>query len=215
MSRAGRPALSESTTRRLPFDFTGCLVERVRWGGTQFDAVVALNTTELERRAAFELGPVLDYQLLDALATLPLGRPMRWDQIDPIQAAVLDCAPAGVVEATSTQVTNWLSPPVGLIGLFVVADHWRALAKIGTFGRVAPSGVVVRHVPTAMGEAVGAARNAGLGLAVLDADEPRSVVGPRPRIVHTTGRRRILEVVFGQWRRHTTRMPANSHQEAS
>lgn len=215
MSGVGPLAATEITRPCLPFGFDGCLVEGVRWGGTRFDAVVALNPAEIERRAAFNLGPVLDFQLLDALSSLPVGQSMGWDQIDPIRAAVLDCAPAGVVESTSADVTNWLAPPVQLTGVFVVADHWRALARIGTFGRVAPSGVVVRHVPSALEEAVGAARTAGLGLAVLDADEPRSVVGPNASVVHTTGRRRILEVVFGQWCRHTTRMPANSHQALS
>lgn len=215
MRSAGRADTKEITTGCLPFGFDGLLVERVSWGGTRFDAVVALNTSEIERRAAFELGPVLDFQLLDALSTLPLGQPMGWDQIDPIRAAVLDCAPPGVVESTSTQVTNRLAAPVQLVGVFVVADHWRALGRIGTFGRVAPSGVVVRHAPSAMHDAVGAARGAGLGLAVLEADQPRAVVRPNATIVHTTGRRRILEVVFGQWRRHTTRMPANLHQDLS
>jgi hypothetical protein len=128
-----------------------------------------------------------------------------------LRAAVLDCAPPGVVDATPTHVTCRLAPPLDLVGTFVVANHWRALGRIGAFSRVAPCGVVVRHRPQAMNDAVSMACSAGLGLAVIEADRPQDLVNPSTFPIPTTGRRRVLEVVFGQWRRQATGMPANLH----
>lgn len=199
---------------RLPFAFEGQLATGVRWAGTRFDAVVRPDWEEIERRREASLGAVLDFQLLQALSLLSGQTPLPWDQVDPIVAAVLDCAPPGTIEATSDQVQLLLRPPVELVGVFTISDHWHAMKQVGVLARTAPTGIVVRGYPDRLDEGIALANRFGLGLALLEDHEPIPVVAPTTTAYHTMGRRRIVEVVFKRWLSQTG-MPANSHQASS
>lgn len=198
----------------LPFGFEGVLVRGVRWADQRFNAVILLQRQEVLRRQAIGVGAVVDFELLDALSHLPLNEPVAWSEVDPMVAAVLDCAPSGLVARTTRFVQSLLAAPIHLVGLFTVADHWRALQKVGMLAATAPTGVVVRHKPRELQTAKHHATRYGLGLAVLSDTACRGLVSPADPRGQSIGYRRLQEVIYGRWL-DQTRIPANSHQAAN
>lgn len=195
--------------RSLPFGFAGEVVEHVRWAGTNFNAVVHVNLDEVRRRQAVGLGHILDFQLLEATSTLPYQQPVNWDDIDPVVAAVLDCAPEGVVDVTTDTATLVMRTPLELTGVYTVSSHEDALRRVGLLARVAPTGVVLRQHPRErLPQAVDVASRFGLGLSVLEDGVLRPMTAPTSTPQPGIGRTRVLEAVYGRWLRQTG-IPAN------
>jgi hypothetical protein len=67
-------------------------------------AVVRPDREEVRRRARTGLGAVLDYDVTDRLAELPVDWPVPRDELDPVAIRLLGTAPPGVVEDTGTAV---------------------------------------------------------------------------------------------------------------
>lgn len=193
----------------LPFGLDGCVVPNINWAGSRFQAIVDVNRAEVRRREQIGLGPVIDFETLDAVATLPLGIPVPWSAIDPVLAAVLDCVHPGVARRTPADVTRVLAQPLRLIAILKVVDHWRASRTLRVFARHSPTLVVARHRPRALADAVDYAQRSGVGLAVLQGDRPEDLVAPATHAVPSLARDRLIEVVFRAWVRHGIGTPAN------
>jgi hypothetical protein len=197
-----------------PFGFRGIVVPAVNWAGTRFHAVVRPNWGEICRREHHGLGPITDHALLGALDSLPTGTEVSWQTIDPVVAAFLDCVPEGIVEASDTWVRVDLQPPLELVGAFAVSRHWGAINRVGVVVTAAPTGVVIRHRPRRLDEAMSRARRFGVGLAMRAQSGDEILTWPTRRTRPSRSRRRLLEILYEKWR-YGTGTPMTSHHEVS
>jgi hypothetical protein len=197
-----RPSL---TAAAALLGFEGDLVERVQFANKQVIAIARVDEAELTRRAQAGLGPVLDYRLVEALASLPLGLPVSWEEIDPIVRAVLDCAPPGVLRATPAQVERLVRPAVRVTGVLTVTRDWRTgVNTVGILAGHALPGLVLPYRPRDTEPILARASRFGIGVVSRDRQEGwhlllaarrarRADLGPR----HW----RFLETVYATWRR--------------
>jgi hypothetical protein len=183
----------------VPFEFPGEPIHSFGWAGTRFDAVVVPNTQEIERRASVGLTPIVDVPLLRACGSLPAGIEVRWEDLDPIVAAVLDCAPDGVVDRSSRSVRRVLAAPLSLVGVYLVTRSWRALGRIGFMASAAPTGVICLRRPRDLEAARHTARRSGLGLGIRTAGRDCVLVAPRNRARPSVVRDLLVERLFAAW----------------
>jgi hypothetical protein len=98
--------------RRVGSGFKGEVVPGVGFAGTRVTPVIQPDPMEVRRREQTGLGAVLDFDLTDRLAELPVDWPVPRDDLDPATQRLLDTAPPGVVEETATAVICRWRPAV-------------------------------------------------------------------------------------------------------
>lgn len=196
--------LDEAGRVAAAFGFAGELVPGIRWAGSDCTAVVRLDHAEIARREAAGLG-VLEharhYQLVEVLFELPLGIPVPWADLDPVRAAELDGAPAGVVCRTAEAVERLWRPALTITGLLTIADNTRqGLRRVGILAPDAPRAVATRRRPRRATRA--RAEQLGIGVAVTDNEGRWQVlVAPHRHLVSPGPRHwRLLELVYDLWR---------------
>lgn len=192
------------------------IIRDVHWAGTVFDAVVRPDHWEIRRRRRVGLAPVLDFTLLRALALLPYGHAVPWRDLDPVCAAILDCAPPGTVTCSVEAVRNDVRPALDLVCVFRVAASWRAMRRLAVMSPAAPTGVIATQKPRVPEDAMRTASRHGLGFGLLKKDGSASWVTPpamtaRPGIART----RLLEILLHAWDPHATGTPITSHHARS
>jgi hypothetical protein len=197
-----RPSLTAAASL---LGFEGDLVERVQFANKQVTAIVQIDEAEVERRTQTGLGPVLDYRLMEALAGLPLDLPVSWEQIDPIVRAVLDCAPSGVLRATSAQVERLLRPAVQVTGILTSTRDWRTgVNTVGLLAGHARPGLVLPYRPRDAEPILVRAGQFGIGVVSRDRQGGWQLLraARRARQADLGPRHwRFLETVYATWRR--------------
>lgn len=203
-ARAARPQPSLTAAAEL-LGFEGDLVERVQFANKQVTAIVQVDESELERRTQAGLGPVLDYRLVEALASLPLDLPVPWEEIDPIVRAVLDCAPPGVLRATSARVERLLRPAVQVTGILTSTRDWRTgVNTVGLLAGHARPGLVLSYRPRDAEPILARAGQFGIGVVSRDRQGGwQLLLAARRARQPDLGPRhwRFLETVYATWRR--------------
>jgi hypothetical protein len=154
--------------------------------GGQLLALSRIDRSEAHRRQACDLGPVIDRPLLEALAGLPLGEPVRWDDLDPLAQVVLDGAPAGCVDASAATVTRLYTPVLDPVMFIAALAGERSVQEISLFAADTQRLLVGEKPPAA--KVAQEARQLGIGLALasrhdLEVVQPasRRFVKPGPR----------------------------------
>jgi hypothetical protein len=163
--------------------FDGQVVAGVRFVGVRVAAVVQPDHQEITRRAAAGLGildAVEDYDLVDALAGLPAQHPVPWAEVDLAARIELDCAPPGVVHATSTHVRRLWRPAVQVTGVLVVARDWQVgIYQAGAIPAEVPRALaLLRHPRHRPGRLLQAAGQEGLGVLVDEDGRWRRLLAP-------------------------------------
>ena len=122
------------------FGFDGDVVPGVGFAGTTVTAVVRPDDTEVRRREQVGPGAVLDFDVTDRLADLPVDCPVPRDQLDRATIRLLQTAPPGVVEDTDTAVIRRWRPALTVTGILLVTGRqWRTgLANVSLFAPGAP-----------------------------------------------------------------------------
>jgi hypothetical protein len=184
------------------FGFDGQLVEGLRFYGSQVDVLVAVDDVEVARRQATGLGPLLDRQLLTALASLPHGHRVRWDDIDPVLHPVLDCAPAGVLHRDPTAVTVRWRPAARVVGVLATAGRdWRAgVSRVGIFRRDAACALLLARPPLDLGAVLSRTSRFGIGLALPGQHGWEVYVDAEPTRLRVDATHwRLLETAYAGW----------------
>ena len=197
-------AVNEADAARR-FGFDGEVVPGVGFAGTRVTAVVRPDHVELRRREHEGLGAVLDFDLTDRLADLPVDWPVPRDELDSTTIQLLETAPPGVVEATGTAVIRRWRPAVAVTGILLVTGRrWRtALANVSLFAPDAPRGLVLQQRPRDEQVLRDEARELGVGVIVPDASGGwHLLVEPLRDKAYDLGPRhwRLLEVAYLAWR---------------
>lgn len=179
------------------FGFGGELMP-TRLEGRSVIVAIRRDLSEIARRRRYRLGPILDRDLLRALESLPLNSSVRWADIDPMTAAVLDVAPTGVVESTALTVTRRVSPAVDLRGVLLSDTNWkRGLERASIFAPDAPRGLLVQTQPKRLDEVIDQATRLGIGVALPSG---RLIGFCSRRYVRFGPRRwRVLETLYRHW----------------
>jgi hypothetical protein len=186
--------------------FGGQVAAGLEFAGVRVDAVVQPDTQELARRAMAGLGVLDDhYHLVEALAALPLGKPVPWADLDLRSRLELDVAPPGVVQATSTHVERLWRPAVHVVGVLAVTSDWRqGINRVGLLGRHAPGGIALLRPPRLTGPLLARAGRFGLGVVTLDEHGRWELLRPATpihRIDPGARHWRFLEAALAAWRR--------------
>jgi hypothetical protein len=204
---ASRPRLSLTAAASL-LGFEGDPVERVQFANKQVTAITQVDEAELARRAQVGLGPVLNYRLVEALASLPLGWPVSWEEIDPIVRAVLDCAPPGVLRATPAQVERLLRPAVRVTGILTSTRDWRTgINTVGILAGHARPGLILPYCPRNAEPILARAGRFGIGVVSRDRQGGwQLLLAARHGRQTDLGPRhwRFLETVYATWHRAYT-----------
>lgn len=197
-------AVDEAAAARR-FGFKGEVVPGVGFAGTRVTPVIQPDPTEVRRREQTGLGAVLDFDLTDRLAELPVDWPVPRDDLDPATQRLLDTAPPGVVEETATAVIRRWRPAVTLTGVLLVAGgQWRVgLRNVSLFAPDAPRGLVLRQQPRDESALRAEARELGVGVIAPDAAGSwRLILEPLRDLAYDPGPRhwRLLELTYLVWR---------------
>jgi hypothetical protein len=194
------------------FGFVGEVVAGVRLAGVRVTAVVRLDPVEVQRREATGLGAVLDHDLTEALAQLPADWPVARHDLDPVTLRLLDAAPPGVIEGTSTAVTRLWRPALTVTGVLTTSRDWRAgLRSVSLFAADAPRGLVLTEPPHTLEPMLARAQELGIGvLAPGSSEHWRVLLEPQRELGYAPGPRhwRFLEVTYLAWRRLLTQRSA-------
>ena len=96
--------------------------------GVRVTAYVVINADEHRRRAAADLGPVINPALLDRLLDLPAAVPV----VDPVMWAETADQPPGILDRgeDATSVTRWLESPLTISDVVVHAAPARELRAV-------------------------------------------------------------------------------------
>jgi hypothetical protein len=86
------------------FGFDGDVVPGVGFAGTCVTVIVRPDGAEIRRREHAGLGAVLDFNLTDRLADLPVDLPVPRGELDRVTIQLLETAPPGIVEDTDAFV---------------------------------------------------------------------------------------------------------------
>jgi hypothetical protein len=215
-ARRPRPSLAAAA---LLLGFEGDPVERVQFANKQVTAIVQVDEAELARRVQVGLGPVLDYRLVEALASLPLGWPVPWEEIDPIVRAVLDCAPPGVLRATPAQAERLLRPVLRVTGILTSTRDWRTgVNTVGILAGHGRPGLVLPYRPRNAEPILARAGRFGIGVVGRDGQGGWQLLLAARRAQQTDlGPRhwRFLETVYDTWcRAHAQPNPGKRTQAA-
>jgi hypothetical protein len=127
--------------------------------------------------------------------------PVPWADLDPVRAAELDGAPAGVVCRTAETVERLWRPALTVTGLLTVANTtMQGLRRVGILAPDGPRGVATRQRPRQATRA--RAEQLGIGVAVAGGQGAWQVLqAPRPHLVSPSPRHwRFLELVYALWR---------------
>lgn len=186
----------------VAFGMLGEIVRSVRFAGETVDAIVRADRAEHSRRARDSTPPVLDRDLLAALSSLPFGLPVRWDDIDPWERAVLSAAPTGLVRETPSGVMRLYRPVLRVEGVLITtAKRWQAaVTSAAWFWCDARRAVVLTGQQRDMSKAVARAERHGVGLGVLGGNEVNVLVPPAD-VSPVLGPRhwRFLEACYAAW----------------
>jgi hypothetical protein len=188
------------------FGFQGEVVPGVRFAGTQVTAVIRPDHAEVRRRERTGLSAVLDFDLTERLADLPVDLPTPRSSLDAVSLRLLDAATAGVVEHTDSAVIRRWRPAVTLTGIFSVAGRqWRAaLHNVSLFAPDAPRGLALRRPPGDVSGLRSEARDIGVGVITADANGSwQLLLEPQREAGYDLGPRhwRLLEITYLAWRR--------------
>ena len=198
-----------------PFGLAGELVRRVSWAGCRFDAVIELHADEVERRHDAGIGGVVDYGLMESLAGLPLGFPVKREALGVAALERVVAAPQGVVSLDQETVTNTLAAPLTLVALVRHARRWRDVGTFSVFAAQVPSLVIVPHHPQDAEEAAVTLGRVGLGLASATTSGIREIIPPASSLRLGLARRCLVERVYARWLVQIAGTPANRSQAFS
>lgn len=141
----------------------------VRLGGSELLVEVRRAESEIQRRQAQRLSPVLSPRVLRVLAALPAGVAIPDDLLDASDSRLLRGLPESVVEWCGSSVRVVARPAITLVSIGAVAATWqRGLSMTGPYASYCARYVILdglrglRDVPWATAEA----RFYGVGLAV-------------------------------------------------
>jgi hypothetical protein len=187
------------------FGFDGEVVPGVGFAGTCVTVIVRPDGVEVRRREHAGLGAVLDFNLTDRLADLPVDLPVPRDELDRVTIQLLETAPPGIVEDTDTFVVRRWRPAVTVTGvLLVTGPQWRTgLANVSLFAPDAPRGLVLRQPPRDEQALRDEATELGIGVVAPDADGTwQLLVEPLRDTTYDLGPRhwRLLEIAYLAWR---------------
>ena len=187
------------------FGFAGEVVPGVGFAGTRVTAVIRPDEAEVRRREQAGLGAVLDFDLTDRLADLPVDWPVPRDVLDRTTIQLLEAAPPGVVDDVDAAVIRRWRPAVTVTGILLVTGRqWRpGLANVSLFAPDAPRGLVLRQRPRDEQVLRDEAGELGVGVIVPDADgRHRLLVEPLHDKTYDLGPRhwRLLEIAYLAWR---------------
>jgi len=187
------------------FGFEGEVVPGVGFAGTRVTPVIRPDPAEVRRREQAGLGAILDFDLTDMLADLPVDWPIPRDDLDRATLHLLDTAPPGVIEETDTAVIRRWRPAVTVTGvLLVTGRQWRTgLRNVSLFAPDAPRGLVLRHSPRDELGLCAEARELGVGVIAPDpAGRWRLLLEPLYDTSYDLGPRhwRLLEITYLAWR---------------
>ena len=180
----------------------GQLLEGVVFAATRFSAIVQVDTQEHERRHQVRLASVGSAELLEVLARLPHGLAVPWSAIDPIEAAVLDVAPPGVIEASPTHMRRLWRPAVAVTGVLVIDEQ--AARGLDAASLFAPDArrCLVAHTDRGLSQKlVDEAKELGVGV-VRATGQDCEVIAHAPATVpaRVSARHwRFLETVYDRW----------------
>jgi hypothetical protein len=147
--------------------------------GATGDAVVACDYAEQARRRSAGLGAVTSPWLLDALMNLPVGAPVRVEDLSEDVWERVRAAPRGVAEIDGGWVTRLLSPPLTVVGAVVPGTGWRRpLQRAGLFTPFAQRLIVLSKVPPS--RVAWEAEVAGIGVWVSGDGELTELFPPEP-----------------------------------
>jgi hypothetical protein len=180
---------------------SGSLVFGATFAATRFTAVVEADLQEHARREAAGLRAVLSHELLQALSLLPDRRPVRWTELDPLVATVLDVAPLGVVETTREFVRKVWRPALVVTGV-LVADK-RPSAGLDAASLFAPDArrALVLGSDSVPGKIIDEAKEIGVGLVWARPDRCQILAEAtaRPSVDKSPRHWRFLETVYDRW----------------
>ena len=187
------------------FGFDGDVVPGVGFAGTRVTAVVRPDDAEVRRREHLGLGAVLDFDLTERLADLPVDWPVPRGELDRATIRLLETAPPGVVDDTDTAVIRRWRPAVTVTGILLITGRqWRTgLANVSLFAPDAPRGIVVRQPLRDEQALLDEARDLGVGVIVpADGGRWRLPVEPLRDKSYDLGPRhwRLLEIAYLVWR---------------
>jgi hypothetical protein len=189
----------------ISFGFGGEVVPGVRFASVYVTAVVRPDLAEVQRREAAGLGAVLDHDLTEVLAELPADWPVARSDLDPVTLRLLDAAPPGVVEFTSTTITRLWRPALTLSGIMTTSGDWRAgLRTVSLFAADAPRGLVLSRQTYRPDAMLIRARELGIGVLAPDSSAQwRLLMAPEREPSYAPGPRhwRFLETTYLAWRR--------------
>jgi hypothetical protein len=180
-------------------------VPRVGFAGACVTAVVRPDRAEVRRREHAGLGAVLDLDLADRLADLPVDWPVPRDELDPTTIQLLETAPSGIVDGTDTAMIRRWRPAVTITGILLATGRqWRTgLASVSLFAPDAPRGLVLRQPPRDQQPLRDEAKELGVGVVVPDGDGGwQLLVEPLRDKTYDLGPRhwRLLETTYLAWR---------------
>jgi hypothetical protein len=170
----------------------------VRFAGTSVNALFEIDVQEHERRVAAGAGPVVERDLLETFAELPLLEHIEWTSIDPMKQALLDTAPPGALATAANTVARLWRPALRLHAVTRTARHWRQdLEAVSLFAPDAPRYLIVGRRPAADHPMVAEANWLGVGIVLHDGD----LVLPAERLPASRTPRhwRLLESVYEAW----------------
>lgn len=150
-----------------------------------------VDESEALRRQAVGLGAVTDRPLLEALAGLPLGHPVRWETLDPLDQVQFDGAPTGCIEASPSTVTRWYTPVLNPQMFVAAADGLRSVEQISLFAADGRRLLVgERPLPP---RAASRARQLGIGIALRTDRGLELLEAPSGRFVRPGARRWFVQ----------------------
>jgi len=157
--------------------------------------------SEARRRAAYGLGPVLAWDLLDTIMDLPAGLPVPAAALARPARRRVFRAPPGVVRISDGQVIRDLVPAVTPLLAIITARDWAGgLARASRFAPYCRRMVVGPRLATA-GEVLQTAGRLGIGVAVRRGGAQAAEVLLEPEPVEdwqpTTAWWRFSEVIYG------------------
>jgi hypothetical protein len=183
--------------------FQGTVVEDVHFAGTVVWAMVDIDQEEHHRRLEQGLSSVEDRYLWEVLANLPYRTPIQWSALDPVQAAVLDVAPKGVVESNGDTLCRLIRPAAWLNGVVVHGHDWKSAVDLASRFSAQCSRAALLDADRASSAATRYASELGVGLAFADKFEVHLVASPSPPTRRLAGPRlfRLQEAAYGAWLR--------------
>lgn len=152
-----------------------------RAAGGRADAIVVVDSSEQNRRAACGLAEVTSLGLLDSVMNLPLRTPVRTQDVSADALARFAVAPTGAVELEEGWVTRLLTPPLTVVAAIVRGTGWdRTVRRVGRFAPFAQQIVILDREPARGSAVTWEAQLAGIGVWVLVDGQVTELLAPEP-----------------------------------